>query len=84
MEKSFKEMVRSTKKEETRVITQQRYTKLHHTVPISLFHLFIGNVSDKDIGMVLCSFVHLFCVMTLVSSFLVFQDISISPFILNK
>ena len=41
-------MARSTKKEETRIITLQTYTKLHDTIPIALFHLFIGN---KGVGM---------------------------------
>ena len=30
-------MAGTTTNEETRVVSQQRYTKLHHTIPISLF-----------------------------------------------
>ena len=49
-------MTRSMKKEGTR----GHYTA--KTLPIFLFHR--KNISDKDIGMVSCSFVYLCCVMT--------------------
>ena len=74
-------MTWSTKKEETRVITQQTYTKLHDTIPMFLF---IGKVSGEDVGMASCSFVYVCCVMILVTSFLVLQAIPISPFLLKK
>ena len=68
VEKSFLQneegygMTRSTKKKETH--SNDTQNDIHDTIP----HLFIGKVSDKDKGMVSCTFVYHCCVMTLVNS----------------
>ena len=59
-----------------------KHTHNYVTPSLHLCSTYIqAKVSDKDMGMVSCSFVYICCVMILVSSFLVLQATPISPFI---
>ena len=64
------------------LLKKQSCTKLHMTPSLYLWFIVYKQslISNKDIGMVSCSFVHLCCVMTPCFFLLVLQYIPISPF----